>query len=299
MADTTIRGLAGGDSGQPAADAWFIAQATSGATTPLAHSFASIGGLEQASNTLTTANLTASVGTLHLVTVSGLTADRDFILPDTAKVGQRVGVYLVTASPTAFELNIKTAATGSLINGVDASATAHTQLLILGEMLVFECVNAGGAGDTDWIRVYDGRKPCHATMADTSGTASHYADSVSTTPAYNVATVNVGSIADTTGDQILIRRAGNYSISMSANTGAEMGIGIVMQLLLTVNGTTHVRAAQYSPVASGLIGFGIGRVAALVAGDVLVGKVYHNKGSAITWSTNVAYAPRINVVEVL
>jgi len=77
MADTTIRGLTGGDSGQPAADAWLISQATSTATTPLAHSFSAMGGMVHAANTLTTGNLTASVGTLHLLTIAGLTANKE------------------------------------------------------------------------------------------------------------------------------------------------------------------------------------------------------------------------------
>lgn len=294
MANTAIRDLG---AGTLAADSAFPIQNTSAATVAEKASYSKMGGLVHAANTITTANLTASVGTLHKVTIAGLTANRDFILPDTAAIGERVGVYVVDGDAT-YVLQIKTAATASEINGADASSTLWSSVFIQNEIVIFECIKAGGAGDTDWIVIQDGRIACNASMADTTGTANYYTNDTVITPAYNVASPNVGGTADTTADQIVIRRAGIYRISMSAVTPSVLDSGEIMQQLLTVNGTTKIRTAIQSAVTNALVGANCVRTMTLAVGDVLLGKIYHNEGANLTWSTDEAYAPRLEITEI-
>src|SRR6056300_1233645 len=111
------------------ADMQFAFQKTSAATRPKSATFALMGGLELNTTYDTAsdhANITAAVGTLYTIDISAVTTDNlQFDLPDTAKVGERVGVYITTGDD-AFELEIRTAATGSLLNGVDISASSTT-----------------------------------------------------------------------------------------------------------------------------------------------------------------------------
>ena len=147
----------------------FVTQDTSAATRAQAATFALMGGLAYSASA-PNANVTATVGTLHALDISGFTADRNFVLPDSAQVGERIGVFL-TVGDDAFELDIVTAATGSEINGANAGGgTSWSRLFITNESVVFRCIKAGGAGDTDWIVEPggDGRIPCKAGLHESA-----------------------------------------------------------------------------------------------------------------------------------
>ena len=102
------------------------------------------GFLRNKAESPTTAGVTGEVGTMHVLDISGLTADRDFTLPATAAVGDRVGV-LLSAGDATYELLIKPAA-GDTINGGTAGAE-WSRLFITGESVVLRCVTA----DSAWI----------------------------------------------------------------------------------------------------------------------------------------------------
>jgi len=299
MADTTIRGLTGGDSGQPAADAWLISQATSTATTPLAHSFSAMGGMVHAANTLTTGNLTASVGTLHLLTIAGLTAIRDFILPDTAAVGERVGLYIVDGDAT-YEVAIKTAATGSLLNGTGHSSTAYTHVFILGEVMIFECINGGGAGDTDWIAAYDGRIPCRCTIADGSAATNHYVNNVQTQCNFDTAVEDNGGLADLANDQLKVRRDSIYVCVFSCTTPTLFTDNEIAYTKIYMNASAKTFRAEHMAFT----GTAHLSLESMTSGDISAGQTIYATiqqvtGADMTWTTGTAFEPRLEVTEIL
>ena len=134
--------------------------------------FAQMGGLEIDTTYNTAADhtdFTATVGKLYLIDLSAMTGANFVVdLPDTAKVGENIGFY-ITVGDADFELEIRTASTGSLFQGVDTSAGSTLwRLFITGEQLIAGCIKAGGVGDTDWRAAYDGRIPCRGLISLTS-----------------------------------------------------------------------------------------------------------------------------------
>jgi hypothetical protein len=249
MANEALRNLT---TGTLAADSAVPIQNTSAATRMQQASFSEMGGLVLASNSLTTANLTASVGTLHQLTIAGLTAIRDFILPDTAAVGERVALYIVDGDPT-YEVNIKTAATGSLLNGVDHSATAWSKVFIQHETMVFRCINAGGAGDTDWIVEHDGRIPCVARMHLATDAVAFLA-TANTSYQIEISTVDNDSFGgtDTGNYHILVRRGGNYGLSAKfACTTLGADFENIETMIYVNNGATKVSASALKQSGTG------------------------------------------------
>lgn len=153
----------------------------------------------------TTANVSAAVNTRYFADVSGLTADRNFILPAGA-VGDEIEVN-ITVGDTAFELVI-IGDTGISING-GSTATEWSRLFISGE-----AVRLIATSTTNWQVVHDGRLPCigqlHLSAADTTNTAA-----TDTPPTWDTKTIDRGEMGDTTNFQFNIRRAGKYRVSGS------------------------------------------------------------------------------------
>jgi hypothetical protein len=172
-----------------------------------------IGALDYTTETLTAGNATVVVNTLHNLDISGLTAARDFVLPATAAVGDRVAVRCSTDAPTtaAYVLQIKNAA-GDTIDGTDRSSTIRTALFIKGEVMVFRCVTANSA----WVTEYDGRTACAMVLklttseSGTKNSATFYAPTA-LSGAWT-AERNVGACGDTATGRFNVRRAGQYSI---------------------------------------------------------------------------------------
>lgn len=166
-----------------------------------------------AATAVTTADPTVTLNTMHVLDISGLTADRTFTLPTGAAIGDRVGVIIEvgeTATGTR-ELLIKTAS-GDKINGVDCSTTEWSALFITGESLIFRCVNAAN----DWIVEHDGRIPCAMVLRLT--TASSGAETGGTfyapTALSGVWTVdrNVGGCAAASTSRFTVRRNSAYQM---------------------------------------------------------------------------------------
>lgn len=230
------------------------------------------------------------------------TSNRNYTLPDTAAVGDRIGVE-VTAGNASHELIIKTAAAGSLVNGVDAS-TEWSRLLITGECVEFVCINAGGAGDTDWIVEYDGRIPCRCLLRRSSNQTG-VAASTFTKILLDAEDVDVGDIGDpATNNRITIRRAGDYQLSIigSIAVSSSDGIGIGS---IYVNGSERYRVGRAASHAStSAIGVSGGITVPLAVGDYVELYVWQDDSSggnetAPGGSATSATANRLSVVEVL
>jgi hypothetical protein len=169
--------------------------------------------LTYAADTVTTANFTGVVGTMHGLDIDGMTAARDFVLPTTAAAGDRIGVFCTTDAPTtaAYVLQIKSGATGDLINGTDHSSTIWSALLIKGECLIFRCIDSAGP---HWIVEYDGRIPQIARMSLITTDIATSSASAWTKTNMNSADYARGAILDVaTNDTITWRRESYILVS--------------------------------------------------------------------------------------
>lgn len=177
-----------------------VASAIHARNSFLAHEAASV----------TTANVTGVVGTMHYLDLSGLTANRDFVLPATAAVNDRVGVY-VSAGHNTNELLLKPDAADTLQGG--AAGAEWSRLFITGETVVFRCVTANSA----WVVEQDNRiaSVMHLRLSvasnHTTGGTSWLTPTSTSTAGTWVAERNTGDCGSTTNGTFTTRRAGFYT----------------------------------------------------------------------------------------
>jgi hypothetical protein len=169
-------------------------------------------GLNQIKAAVTGSNVTGVVGTLHILDLSGLTADRDFVLPAACAVGDRIGV-MVEVGDADYELLLKPDGVDT-INGGSAGAE-WSRVFITGEVVIFRCVTANSA----WIVEYDGRIPCQMSFdlstneSGTKNAGTYYAP----TSVNGVWTVvkNIGNCGDSATSRFNVRRDGSYLFTAS------------------------------------------------------------------------------------
>lgn len=191
-------------------DLYPIWDTSASATKKVASS--TLGLLSVASSNVTTGNVDATAGVLHVLDISGMTADRRFNLPSTAKVGDRVGVF-IKVGDDAYELDLHTtAASNDTINGVDCDTTSWSRLFIAGECVIFRCVTA----DTDWIVEYDGRIPCAARFSLNSSSSTDWTQATLTSPNMDTTAYNVGSCGTASTSSFTARRDGRLFVSFNA-----------------------------------------------------------------------------------
>lgn len=153
----------------------------------------------------TTANITATLVTggvsVHMADVSGLTANRNFVLP-AGTAGDIVELRIVTGDDTYAFIVIGN--TGISINGGTA-ATEWSRLFIAGETVRFIATST-----SNWAILNDGRIANCFAMSDTN--AQNIANITYTKVTFDTADANIGQGVDLTNDKITIRRAGVYEI---------------------------------------------------------------------------------------
>lgn len=180
------------------------------------------------------AAVTGVVGTLHVFT--GLTADRDFTLPASAAVGDRVGITFPAGS-SSYEILLKSAS-GDKINNVDCSTTEWSRLFIAGETVIFRCIDSS---TVDWVVEYDGRIPQVCEMYVSTATASTEAANTFTKVTDKsgawTAGVNIGSIADTSTGKITLRRSCKAAVSGAARANTNLADQVFVSVALYLNGT--------------------------------------------------------------
>jgi hypothetical protein len=181
---------------------------------PKSATFALMGGLEWATYGTPDQNNAAVVGQIIGWDISTLSADRNWTLPNDAKVGERCGIFITTGDD-AYEVDILTDATGSEINGVNHGVTSWSRLFITNECLILRCIKAGGVGDTDWIVEHDGRIPCNCKIYLNTSTSSNYLASAGTyyQVPFDSTDVDNASMANLAQDHIDIRRTSEYLIA--------------------------------------------------------------------------------------
>jgi len=157
------------------------------------------------------ADTTLIVGAMHVFDVGAFTADRTATLPATAAVGDRCGI-IVSTGDDAYELLI-TAASGDTLNGI-AGGTEWSRVFITGEVVIFRCISANAT----WVAELDGRIPQVGLMrlstnADGESAATFTRPTQAASAGAWTAYVNIGSICSTSGDSMVVRRAGRYNLS--------------------------------------------------------------------------------------
>jgi hypothetical protein len=222
-------------------------------------------GLNEIKAAVTGSNVTGVVGTMHILDLAGLTADRDFVLPATCAVGDRIGV-MVEVGDADHELLLKPDGADT-INGGSAGAE-WSRLFISNECVIFRCITANSA----WIVEHDGRIPCTARMGLESTITNRFA--VAGTY-YEVAFDSVqydnASMASIANEDFTIRRAGKYLVQASVVSSEATADQEALTTRVMIGGTTTAVSRAFR--ASGAAAFSpYGTVDAILefaAGDVV------------------------------
>ena len=247
-------------------------------------------GLNEIQASPTGAGVTGVVGTLHILDISGLTASRDFTLPATCAVGDRVGVFIKTGDPD-YELLLKPAS-GDTING-GSPAAEWSRLFITGECVIFRCNTA----DTDWIVEYDGRIPCAAHMYLAADEGSKTA-STFLKIGVDAQLVNVGDIASTSQERVNIRRKGAYTVGAIASISCDLNGTIIGTIY--VNGAEERRLSRAATLTTTTASIASGNSSlSLNTGDYVELWGWHTPNPQTHNGGNVADACRLNVEELL
>ena len=177
--------------------------------------------IESSLNSPTSGDITGTLGQEERIDLSGLTQEIDFILPDTSNaedVGALVGFYIVTGDAD-HEMVWRTETAGSLLDNVDVGGSGNHDgkhaAFITKERMVFRCIKAGGANDTDYETVTSGliqsrcRIWCNTNQSITSST--------STEIQFDSVTFDRGDLSKEGSPtySIIVRRDGEYRVSAS------------------------------------------------------------------------------------
>lgn len=240
-------------------------------------------GLTNVSLSVTTSDVNPTAGNRYLLDISGMTADRNFILP-TATSGQEIVVTL-TAGDSAYELILKGAATVTITGkgGTTAAATEWSRIFITGETIHFVATSS-----TNWQIVEDGRIPCHAIMQRQA--SQNLTTATITQIQLDTNKVNVGDMNDLTNYRANIRRTGNYSIFPAVIMANGFSDQKNVQALIYIDGSTletygigYTSTSTTNQPGMGYIPYGM----PLNANQTVDMRGYHNQGSTV--ATNTTY----------
>jgi hypothetical protein len=186
--------------------------------------------LTRVNESLTTANLTATVNALHVLTVSGMTAARSLVIPAGTAQGDRIEWVLETAAPATAGIEMvlvgDTGVTLSLL-GTDRTATADSRFryFLAGEggALIWD------ATDSKWIldKTRDGRRPASARIDfDAVGNSDQaLSDATWTTVLLDHSVFDSNGMVNTGSNRIDVRRTGSYVIHAEAILATSSSYG--------------------------------------------------------------------------
>lgn len=242
------------------------------------------GGSTNSVITPTTTNVTAAVNTRYFADISGLTADRNFVLP-AGTAGDEIELNITTGDDT-YEL-VVIGNTGISINGGTA-ATEWSRLFISRES-----VRLIATSTSNWHVVQDGRLPCIAVFERITSAANttHSADT-DTKADWNSLPTNIGSCGETTNDRFLARRAGVYEASGGYAPSAAITDQKYVNVKVLKNGSTKIVSAsqrQSAATSSSIVGASINpKPVSLAVGDYL--EYFFNTEEANKGLLNTDYA---------
>lgn len=244
--------------------------------------------LTNQSNTITTANLTGVVGSLHLCIIAGLTASRDFVLP-VGTAGDRIGVYIVDGD-NSFELLIKPSATGTInAGGVGAE---WSRLFILGESVILRCT----AADT-WIVEKDGRRSMVGLIELTTAVTTNAANTIVYASANGGAwtsRIDIGNIVDVTTEKMIARRACKANVATGMLSNSTVTDATFANSAIELNNVTNILLSRAFVSTTGVfIGVSEASVISLATGNFIRHKFRTqevNKGMAASTQSHLAFS---------
>lgn len=198
------------------------------------------------------ANTTMVVNSSYIVDMTAwATADRDYTLPTTATVGDRVRVSVLVGN-ASFELLIKTGAgqTCAHAGAVIAAATEVTRVFITGESMEFVYAAAN-----KWLVRHDARIPMQGLLRlSTAATTSTVNAFVYATAHGGVwtADVNIGSVCDTATDKIIFRRACKADLALGGRSNATVTDAKYCNWSIEKNAVTNMAVPSFVAAVTGL-----------------------------------------------
>lgn len=238
----------------------------------------------------TASDVAAVVNTRYLADISGLTANRNFVLPAGA-AGDEIELIITTGDDT-YALIIK-GDTGITING-GSSASEWSRVFIKNEI-----VKLVATSSSNWQIEKDGRIPCHAILERQSAQSIN-SGSV-TKVQLSTEVKDVGDFADpSTNYRVTIRRAGTYLIMGAVIYENSFSDQKSVQALIYIDGALSTYQVTFVSAAVGS-NPGMARLAyekVLTAAQYIELDAWHNQGSAVNTGTTTGY-PQLIVKEVL
>jgi hypothetical protein len=197
----------------------------------------------------TTGDVTPVAGDWARVDISGITADRYFVLP-TCSAGDDPITVEITATSATDELVIK-GDTGVTVGGVTAAEWSRIWIKPTGrqgETVRFVCV-----ATNTWAIDCDGRIRQSAEMylsvtTETSVANTYIRPTQASTPGTWVADHDIGQLLNTAGDSVTVRRTGRFFITTQVNALHKTIDQISVRL---TDGTNYLVYAR-DPSASGI-----------------------------------------------
>ncbi|MBN8654383.1 MAG: hypothetical protein J0M11_01510 [Anaerolineae bacterium] len=248
-----------------------------------------VGGLTNSASSVTTSNVTGVAGRRHILDVSGMTANRNFVLP-AGVAGQEIEVNISVGDDTYALILIGD--TGISINGGSA-ATEWSRLFITNETVRFVATSS-----SNWNVINDGRIPCIAVLERQA--AQSIANTTATKIAFDAAPTNRGNMGDiATNDRVNIRRSNFYVVSGFASIGSVLDNQEFLEAELYKNGSLFKFKRDYVATASSNLFASPEAIArgTYSAGDYFELYIYHNEGAS--QNTDTTYYPTLAVIEQL
>jgi len=242
------------------------------------------GGISNSSISPTTANVSAAVNTRYFADISGLTADRNFVVP-AGTAGDVIELNL-TVGDASYELII-IGDTGITINGGSA-ATEWSRLFITGEYIKLIATSA-----TNWQVVVDKRIPCKCRIKNSQAQSIGTASATSVTLDEEV--FDVGDISNEGSNKIVVRRTGYYSLSAAAQFATITANRVFLSIF--VAGATVARAEQ-SANTNGYPSMNPTTVYQLATDNSVYLQIYQDSGGSKDISVSV-FPPFLVVTEIL
>lgn len=219
----------------------------------------------------TTATLITGGTAIYKADISGLTANRNFILP-AGTTGDRVKLLISTGDDT-YALIVKGAASVTINGG--SAATEWSRLFITGEV-----VELVATSSTNWQVDLDGRIACYAAMSDIN--PQNIANITYTKVTFDTADANIGQCVDLTNDKITIRRAGVYELVAQVYYN-NFAAGSLLSTIYKNGSATGMPQSEDSTLGMGTSSYGNPKVIGvktLAAADYIELYGRQNSGSA-------------------
>lgn len=212
--------------------------------------------LSRVNSAITTANLTATVNAHHVLDISGMTAQRDLVIPAGTDEGDTISFHLETAAPSTIGYELRLIGdTGVTLNllGTDRTATADDRFCyyIKGESARLRW----DATDSKWLLdgAGDGRIVGRASITNngSTGTQAISANTLTTINSTVLDTTQYDNGGHVSGSKLYVRRD-TEAIVVGHFTCAALSDGEVCDVRFQANTTTDLSLQRHHQGAASI-----------------------------------------------